>query len=213
MRSHPRVECLCHQSLRPQRLIGIDPIKTVALPTYQMLIDDVIRSELYDGWLIRCQEQEIYLELNRELVRNLASVLKKITDQTVLEVCAGRGELARVLDSLGTQVLATDKASAPDLSIDKALHLCKSNVVLGCFVPYDSGVDEMVLANSNVEHYIVLNARIGGQLGSDLLWNHPQWKVEPIERVTQWMITRHDVWLGKGQKILTHGEAWHLSRR
>ena len=115
--------------------------------------------------------------------------------------------------SLGIQVVATDKTSGQNLSVAKALDVCKSNVVLGCFVPFDSGVDEMVLANSDVEHYIVLNARLGGQLGSDSLWNHSNWQAVPIPRITQWMITRHDVWLGKGQEILTHGEAWHLLRR
>ena len=34
-----------------------------------------------------------------------------------------------------------------------------------------------------------------------------------IDTVTQWMLTRHDVWLDRpNQLVLQHGEAWHFKR-
>jgi hypothetical protein len=139
----------------------------------------------------------------------------------VLEVCAGSGALARSLAARGVRVQATD-AEPPAgsevlrLSAPAALRHFQPAVVLGVFVPYDAGVDEAVLACPSVRHYVIVNARIGGALGSRSLWSTPGWKAEPLNDICRWVLTRHDVWLGHAGAndgdILPHGEVWHFAR-
>lgn len=205
----------------------------------------MIAAEQGAGWLAECDDAGRFLAVTRELVDALADKLRQLAgDGPVLEICAGSGELARALIAAGVRVQATDaglgagRRTAPAPSIDgpyqvppgsrvmqvlpmtaqAALHLFRPKVVLGAFVPFDACVDEAVLACPSVRHYVVLNARIGGLLGSSALWRQPGWKAEPLDAVRRWMLTRHDVWMGPaGQpdcselNILQHGEAWHFS--
>ena len=95
----------------------------------------------------------------------------------------------------------------------------QSTRILGAapWVPADSGVDELVLASRSVQHYVTLNARVGGLYGSPSLWDDSNWKAVRLESVNRWMVTRHDVWIsGREDNIQTiqHGEAWdHQSVR
>jgi hypothetical protein len=138
---------------------------------------------------------------------------------TVLEVCAGRGELAGALSAAGVPVVAADADPPPGSPVVRAtaaaaLRRWRPAVVLGCFVPVDAGVDDAVLACPSVRHYVVLGARLGGCLGSPALWQNLHWAAEPLPGISRWMLTRHDVWLGAREKaILRHGEAWHFRLR
>ena len=102
------------------------------------------------------------------------------------------------------------------MSAEAALRRFLPKVVLGAFVPFDGGVDEAVLACPTVEHYVVLNARLGGSLGSPTLWQATNWNAEPLDPVRRWMLTRHDVWLDQPgwscADLLQHGEAWLFTR-
>lgn len=98
------------------------------------------------------------------------------------------------------------------LTASEALRRHPAPVVLGSFVPCDSGVDREVVESPHVRHYVALNARLGGEFGSAELWTRPGWTLTPLDEVTRWMITRHDAWLGPGKPLLLHGEAWRLSR-
>jgi hypothetical protein len=99
-------------------------------------------------------------------------------------------------------------------SADEALRRYRPTVVLGCFCPVDAPVDAAVLGFPSVRHYVVLGARIGGLFGSEGLLENADWTAEPLEEVTRWLLTRHDVWLGgPGRRLLRHGEAWHFRRR
>jgi hypothetical protein len=178
-------------------------------------------AETGEGWLVACDEADRFLAVNRELIAVLVERLNALSDQSVVEVCAGDGQLADALNTAGASVLPTDadadrngpvrRMSAPD-----ALARFQPRVVLGCFVPADAGVDEAVFACASVQHYLVLNARLGGSLGSPALWNDSRWRATPLEDVRRWMLTRHDVWLGVDEqgRMLTipHGEAWHFER-
>ena len=94
----------------------------------------------------------------------------------------------------------------------QALRQYQPATVLGCFVPFDSDVDRAVLASPCVQSYLVLGARLNGQLGSRELWETPGWSAIRLPRVARWMITRHDVWLGAERGVLQHGEAWLFRR-
>jgi hypothetical protein len=182
----------------------------------------LIAAEASTGWLDECDDTGRFLAVSRELVEALAVVLRRFAGGSpVLEVCAGSGALARSLAAWGVRVQAID-AEPPEgstvlrMSAQAALRHFPPAVVLGSFVPHDAGVDEAVLACPSVRHYVVVNARIGGALGSAALWNAPGWRSEPLDEVRRWVLTRHDVWLGHAGKkdgdILQHGEVWHFER-
>ncbi len=192
------------------------------LPCFARWRERLITAEQSSGWLDECDDAGRFLAISQELVESLAHVLRRLAGNgPVLEVCAGSGALARSLTALGVHVQATD-ADPPEgsgvlrMSAQAALRHFQPAVVLGVFVPYDAGVDEAVLACPLVEHYVIVNARIGGALGSPSLWTAPGWQAEPLGDVRRWVLTRHDVWRGHaGQNngnILQHGEVWHLAR-
>ena len=196
------------------------PDTHVALPTFESQLKAIAAAEQGEGWLCVCDDAGRFLLLNRELVESLAVLLRSLTpvDHAALEVCAGRGELAQTLRSAGARVVATDAdppVGSPVVraSALEALRRYRPVIVLGCFVPIDAGVDELVMGFPTVRHYVVLGARLGGLFTSRDLWQAPGWTAEPLDGVTRWMLTRHDVWLGTPrQPILRHGEAWHFSR-
>ncbi len=184
-------------------------------------------AERAEGWLVRCAETNRYLAPSAELIQALARTLRSLTAGAVLEVGAGGGQLARALRVAGVNIRATDPHPAPDTPVQQipaaeALDLYQPRVVLGSFIPVDSGVDAAVLACRRVRHYLVLGARLGGLFGSDVLWSTPGWKALPLDHLAPWLVTRHDVCLdpsGKaaaiapsGRNLLRHGEAWLFSR-
>ncbi len=192
------------------------------LPCFTEWRKCLIAAEQNSGWLDECDDAGRFLAVSRELIDALALTLRRLAgNDLVLEVCAGAGELAGPLNAFGVRLQATDieppkGSKALGLSAQAALHRFQPAVVLGVFVPHDAGVDEAVLACPSVQHYVMINSRIGGAIGSASLWNRPDWKAEPLDDIRRWVITRHDVWLGhaSGNKgdILQHGEAWHFAR-
>ncbi len=192
------------------------------LPCFARWRERLIAAERSTGWLNECAEAGRFLAVSRELADGLAQTLRRFAgDSAVLEVCAGSGVLARSLTARGVRVQATDAeppagSTVLRLSAPAALHHFRPAVVLGVFVPYDAGVDEAILACPSIRHYVIVNARIGGALGSQSLWSTPGWRSEPLNDIRRWVITRHDIWLGHAGvndgHILQHGEVWHFTR-
>ncbi|MCX8035654.1 MAG: hypothetical protein N3D11_01110 [Candidatus Sumerlaeia bacterium] len=194
-----------------------------SLPTFEACLHEIEAAEEGCGWLSACEEAGRFLLLSRELIAALSGLLRSLTPGRILEVCAGRGELAEALAATGVHIVATDshvsgssarrQRTVVRLSASEALRRYRPAVVLGAFVPFDSGVDAAVMACDSVLHYVVLGARVGGLLGSAMLWQNPNWGAEPMPEISRWMLTRHDVWLGGAErKILQHGEAWVFRR-
>ena len=188
-----------------------------ALPTYRDLLARVERAERNEGWLLACEREGVYLALCAELVTSLTDALRPPSDNPVLEVCAGRGELADALRSRGITITAVDSAPTPapgveSLDIQTALLRYRPSVVVGSFVPFDSGVESAVLRFPSTRRYIMLNARLGGETGPASLWDEPGWHALPATEVSTWMITRHDVWVGSAPPLVAHGEAWVFER-
>ena len=151
----------------------------------------------------RADEEHVDALDRGDLVEGLEAAL-------VLDLDDGREALVH----RGHRLVATDAdppapARVIRASAEEALRRYRQAVVLGCFVPIDAGVDRWVLGFPSVRHYVVLGARIGGMLGSESLWQEPGWTAEPIEDVTRWMLTRHDVWIDR-RTTLRRGEAWHF---
>lgn len=188
---------------------------TRTIPCHAAVLKRVAVCESVDGWLVDCETNGRYLALCRELVDALARQLRRLGEGRVLEVCAGDGELAASITATGTEVIATDRAPAAAgvhrMEATEALSFWQPKTVIGCFVPFDSGVDRAVLACPSVRHYVVLNARINGLLGDPMMWNVAGWSARPLLDVRQWMVTRHDVWMPR-RPMLTRGEAWLFER-
>ena len=196
-------------------------VREDSLPCFARWRERLIVAERSTGWFDECDDARRFLAVSRELVDALAQALRRFAgDGPVLEVCAGSGELARSLVARGVRLQATD-AEPPEgsgvlrMPAEAALRRFQPAVVLGAFVPHDAGVDEAVLSCPSVQHYVIINARIGGSLGSSSLWNAPGWTSEPLEDIRRWVITRHDIWLGRAGEnngdILQHGEVWHFA--
>jgi len=192
------------------------------LPSFAQWRERLIAAEQGTGWLDECIDAGRFLAVSRELADVLSRILHRLAGgDRVLEVCAGSGGLARALVARGVDVEATD-ADPPEattvlrLSAQAALKRFRPKVVLGVFVPHDASVDEAVLACPSVRHYVVVNARLGGALGSASLWKISGWQYEPLDAIRRWVLTRHDVWLGSAgmhrDEILQHGEVWHFAR-
>lgn len=192
---------------------------TCTCPTFENELDKMAAAEQGDGWLCNCAENGQYLSINRQLVTALCEYLFSLQPGEILEVCAGRGELARSITVAGPSVVATDaspsdKTPVIKTTVQEALRQFCPTIVIGCFVPIDSGVDEAVLAFPSVKHYLVLGARLGGALGSKALWQHPDWVADPLTWMNRWMLTRHDVLIDmRRPTVIQHGEVWHLHRR
>ncbi len=209
--------------MQPAALTSNRPkICEASLPRFARWRERLIVAERSTGWLDECHEAGRFLAVSQELVDALAPTLRRLAGNgLVLEVCAGSGELARPLAALGVRLQATD-AEPPAgsevlrMSAQAALRHFQPSVVLGVFVPHDAGVDEAVLACPAIQHYIIVNARIGGAMGSPSLWNAPGWGPRPLEDIRRWVLTRHDVWLGHAGEnngdVLQHGEVWHFTR-
>ena len=190
-------------------------MNTVVLPEHDEVVARVGAVEQEEGWLAACEHHGDYLVLTRPLVESLAQFLKQLGNGRVLEVGGGSGVLAEALDACGVKMIATDPGAAVGSMVQRmdgrtALRRFQPRVVLGSFVPFDSKVDEAVLGCSSVTHYLVLNARLGGAMGSEFMWRSRGWTATPLQEISRWMITRHDVWMGKGRSLLRHGEAWHM---
>ncbi|MBN2215986.1 MAG: hypothetical protein JW719_01290 [Pirellulales bacterium] len=190
-----------------------------SLPTFQSRVDEIAAAERNGGWLASCIDAERYFIPCRELAAALAECLRALGKGPLLEVCAGRGELAEALAGRDVRLTATD-ANPPigsgvlTLSAQAALQRFRPTVVLGCFVPCDARVDEAVLAWPDVRHYLVLGARVGGELASARLWRTPGWTCRSLPQVARWMLTRHDLWMDDASRpIVQHGEAWCFSRQ
>jgi hypothetical protein len=193
--------------------------ETALLDTHCSWLARLVDAEQGDGWLEACDRAGRFLAPCRELVGALAELLGRLSGgQAVLEVCAGRGELAAALSAAGVTMKAVDADPPPGCGVERAtaaeaLREHRPGVVLGSFVPFDSRVDAAVLDCPSVRHYLVLGARVGGAFGSSDLWKPDGWHIRPLEAVRRWMLTRHDVWLGPApEDFVGHGEAWLFSR-
>lgn len=190
--------------------------ETRAPASHAQVVEDLTRAEQEEGWLARCEAVGEYLSLTLPLLAALADVLRPLVSGPVLEVCAGDGSLARGLQRTGIAVTATDLhpagAGVRVASARDALLAFEPTLVIGSFVPFDSGIDRLVLEAPSVQHYLVLNARLGGELGARELWMTPGWRRRELSELSRWMITRHDQWIRPGAPLLQRGEAWLLTR-
>ncbi len=151
-------------------------------------------AERGDGWLAWCEACGVYVAWNPPFIAALAAVLRQCAGQdTVLEVAAGDGALARLLAQEGVDVRATDPQRGTErLSCEEALATHKPRVVLSCFAPLDGGIEACVTAHPGVERYLYIGPLINDRPGPDALWGHPRWAPERLPAVDEFLISRLD---------------------
>jgi hypothetical protein len=186
--------------------------------TQKHVLAELIAAEREAGWLAACEQAGRHLIGTRELTEALAELLQGFSPGPLLEVCAGQGELAGVLRQYGIHMVATDAdppAGSNVMRLDAVAALARfqPRTVVGCFVPIDSEVDQTVFSTGCVDRYLVIAARINGQLGSSRLWSAADWKAVPLPQISRCLITRHDTWLGESRGVLQRGEAWLFERK
>ena len=186
--------------------------------TQQQVLTDLTAAERDAGWLAACEEAGCHLVVTRELAEAVAELVRTLSPGPVLEVCAGCGELAAAVRRQGIDLTAADAdpaAGSDVLRLDAAAALARiePRMVIGCFVPVDSRVDQSVLATPSVEYYLVIAARINGQFSSSLDRSSRGWEACPLPEIARWVVTRHDTWLGEGRGVLRRGEARFYRRR
>lgn len=182
------------------------------------VLTDMIAAEREAGWLAACEQAGRHLIVTRELTEAVAKLMRTFLPGPVLEVCAGGGELSVALRQHGVALVSTDAeppAGSDVVPLDAvdALARFQPRTVIGCFVPIDSDIDRTVLAARSVERYLVIAARINGQLGSSGLWSAADWNPSPLPDISRQLITRHDTWLGDDRGVLQRGEAWLFERK
>ena len=187
------------------------------LATYDQVVAQMGRAEQGDGWVVACEQADAFVVLNEQFVDALACVLAELCSGPIVEVCAGSGELSDALRKRSVDVIATDVDPPAETTVVRAdaaeaLSRYRPSVVLGSFVPFDAGIDELVSAESCVDQYVVVNARLNGVLGSTCLWQDQTWHATQMDAVSRCMICRYDVWMGPDQPILQHGEVWFLQK-
>ena len=215
------MERLRHQPLRAERLIrpsgGQSGSVSTALPSHEQMLRAMAEAERSIGWMAACEEAGRYLAVTDELIESLAAAMRDHGMYSALEVCAANGVLAEALRARGIDITATDvdppiDAAVERIPADDALDREQPGNVIGCFVPFDSGVDRAVLEAPSVQRYLALNARLNGEFGDSAVWQQPGWTASRLESTERWMLTRHDVWLNDSEPPIRHGEAWLLER-
>jgi len=184
-----------------------------------------------EGWLSYCERLEIYQLPTAEWVDALAGAILPLGAERPVEVGAGSGELGRALIERGIPFALTDPAgtgsAGPDpeggsvrlggverLGAREALERHRPDLVLSCWLPFDSGAEEMILADPGVRWYLAIVQTGPGFAGSGALWRNPAWRAAPIGEADRWSVSRSD-YLSEvtADEHARHGAAFLLTRQ
>jgi hypothetical protein len=208
----------------------------VPLPKYADALALLAGEEGGEGWLSYCKRRGIYQLPTAEWVDALAGAILPLGAERPVEVGAGSGELGRALIDRGipfaltglggTHSAKTDPAkTGPEggserlggverLGAREALERHRPDLVLSCWLPFDSGAEEMILADPGVRWYLAVVQTGPGFAGSEALWRNPAWRAVPIGEADRWSVSRSDylseVTAGEHAR---HGAAFLLTRQ
>lgn len=150
------VERMTQGTLTQQDFISMLGLTNRYDPTTWLYRDSVVRSV---SWAV----------ITTEYADALASVLKGLW---VVEVCAGKGVLARMMQARGIDWFPTDIApwdeSVESLDALSAIDKYDAEVVFGSWIPYESTLDYEI-ARRRVP-CIFITEGWGGCIGSEDLW-------------------------------------------
>ena len=164
------------------------------METFQDVLARVEAAEQVEGWIAECDRAGVFLALNREFVSTLAEMLR--CETSVLEICAGNGELALALEAFGVHVIATDEHPRSEhvlpLAAAEAIERFSPELVLACFPPIHAGIEAAVCNARCVKSFLYIGPEWDGQVGTDALWNRPEWSICPLPHLERFLVSRLD---------------------
>lgn len=145
--------------------------------------------------------------LSQEYVDALAGYVIGTRLEPVVEVGAGRGELARALRQQGIAVYASDDGSWLDgrlhwpsllphdvsrLGYAEALRLERPALVLCSWMPRGEDWTPAFRACATVKEYLLLGEAQGGATGTPESFDAPlPWRGERLDAISRWSVTRN----------------------
>jgi len=167
------------------------------------------------SWLDYCEKHGIYHLCCDEFLDALAETIAALKPKSVLEICAGTGELGRGLRRRGIPIAITDDGSWKDLqlpddverlTVQQALEKYNPDCVVGCWVPVDSNLDIAVLRHPSVRFYIYIGQYMNGMVGSDAMWQEAGWRASSLPELDKLSICRADYFtVGSPPRLVQHG--------
>lgn len=148
-----------------------------------------------DGWLAWCRDRDHYVAWSEELIAAVARVLSRFSG-IIVEVGAGRGELAGGLRGYGLDVIATDRSpGASDVvawDARDALRHFRPATVVSSFLPLDAGVEASIMQFASVRRYLYIGPLVMGRAGPRHVWEAIGWDAEALPEVDRVLISRLD---------------------
>lgn len=192
----------------------------MALTTYDEALTLLAKQEGGEGWLVYCEKHGIYQLPTAEWVDAIAGTILPLGAQRPLEVGAGSGELGRALSQRGIPFAITDPAisslagNIEQLGARDALAKHCPDLVLSCWLPFDSDVEKTILTTSSVRWYLAIVQTGPGFSGGETLWQNPAWHAAPIVEAGRWSVSRSDFLSGVTDGMhVHHGVAILFSRQ
>lgn len=201
----------------PLRSTASDPAYRMTLPAYEEAVANLAREERGEGWLVHCEERDIYQFPTREWVDALAGIIRGIGPvRPLLEVGAGRGALGRALRERGIPLQMTDpKGSEGVEALDTAAALARyrPDFVLSSWLPYDAGAEAEILRDPGAGCYLAIVQTGDGFTGGAALQDAPGWEAAALPEADRWSVSRMDFLseVDRGEHI-RRGRAYLLKR-
>ena len=183
---------------------------------YEEALACLAREEGGKGWLPWCEAHGIYQLPTAEWVEVLANTIRPLDPKRILELGAGSGALGRARMDWGICLRMTDPAGDGDverLDAAKALSRHHPDMVVSCWLPFDLGAGNIIMADPRVRWHLAIVQEGPGFAGTEVLWRNTDWSSRRIEAADHWSISRSDYLTeGVGGEHIRHGTAYLFER-
>jgi len=167
----------------------------VGLIAYADALALLAERERGEGWLAWCEREGVFQFPTAEWADALASRLRALGAERPVEIGAGGGALGRALRERGLPLRSTDPEGTGEverLGAAGALARHRPDLVLTCWLPFDSGAEARILADPGVRWYLAVVQAGPGYAGGEALWRAAGWAAEPLPGVDRWSVSRAD---------------------
>ncbi len=179
-----------------KRITKIDKSYFAAMKNFNLK-----RLEKYPGFFAWCELHNVFLLVNKEFIKALASAIEEINPEVIVEVGAGHGLLSRHLSkALGREVIATDDNSwdseipsnTVKMDYKDALKTYNPDLVIASWIPYGRYWTGFFRRHPSVKGYILIGESSGGASGSIKDFYKNGWERTQLDEVEAYSICRTD---------------------
>ncbi len=183
---------------------------------YAEAISRLAKEERGEGWLVFCERKNIYQLPVVEWLDALIEEISALSPRRLLEVGAGNAVIGKALQAGGVNLTLTDPVGSGEtehLDARDALIAHAPDFVFSCWLPFDSGAEQLILRAPSLRWYLAVAQRGPGYAGSEALWNAPGWSVRELSEVNRWSVSRTDFLsaVSIGEHV-RHGMAYLFTR-